>query len=280
MLGPNGAGKSTTLKMLTCFLPPTSGNATIGGIALDADALAIRKKIGYLPENSPSYSELDVRTHLTFIGRMHQIPAATLEDCIASMSQLCGLQDVLTRRIDELSKGFRQRVGLAASMLHDPECLILDEPTSGLDPNQIIEIRGLIRRLAEQKTVILSSHVLSEVEATCDRMLIIDKGKLVALGTVEELGRQASGRVHLHVTLKGAADRVVAKLREKMPDVEIDMQESAGATDLHLHAAKRGAELAETTFHAAVEAKAVIVEMRGEHASLEDVFRKLTGSDA
>ena len=155
LLGPNGAGKSTTMKMLTCFLPPSSGEAKIDGIPLAQD-LEVRRRVGYLPEQAPLYVDLDVCSHLSFMGRMHAIPEATLQDKINEMSAVCGLEGKLHRRIDELSKGYRQRVGLAASMLHNPECLILDEPTTGLDPNQIVEIRHLIRRLGEQKTVLLS----------------------------------------------------------------------------------------------------------------------------
>jgi len=275
LLGPNGAGKSTTMKMLTCFLPPSSGTATVGDVSLD-DTLAVRRLIGYLPENAPSYSDLDVSTHLAFIGRMQQIPAATLNDRIGEMGRLCGLEGVMRRRIDELSKGYRQRVGLAASMLHEPDCLILDEPTTGLDPNQIVEIRQLIRKLAEAKTVLLSSHVLPEVEAACDRMMIIDNGELKAIGTSAELSALASGGIVLHVQLKGEAATAFERLREALPGVEIDAATGDGIVNAVLRHNDAAAPLAETLFHAAVKADAVILEMRPEQTRLEDIFRQLT----
>lgn len=283
LLGPNGAGKSTTMKMLTCFLPPSSGEATVGDVPL-SDSLAVRRMIGYLPENAPSYTDLDVRAHLTFIGRMQQLPSATLNDRIDEMSRLCGLDGMLARRIDELSKGYRQRVGLAASMLHDPECLILDEPTTGLDPNQIVEIRQLIRRLAEAKTVLLSSHVLPEVEAACDRMMIIDGGELKALGTSAELAAMASGGAVLHVRLKGNAEKALDRVRDELSDVQIEAGGIEDADGEIANAVLRHADadspLAETLFHAAVKEGAVILEMRHEQTRLEDVFRQLTRGKA
>ncbi len=277
LLGPNGAGKSTTMKMLTCFLPPSSGDASIGGIQLGADDVAIRRKVGYLPESAPSYQELDVRTHLSFIGCMHAIPEATLKDRIAEIAGFCGLGNVLNRRIDELSKGYRQRVGLAASMLHEPECLILDEPTTGLDPNQVVEIRHLIRDLAKEKTVLLSSHVLPEVEAVCDRMMIIDAGRLQALGSPAELAELAQGGSVVHLKLKGEAAPFVEKLFSRLSDVTCDTGADGSMT---LHHADPKAELAEHLFFAAVESGNVILEMRQEKTTLEDVFRKLTGGGA
>jgi len=279
LLGPNGAGKSTTMKMLTCYLPPSSGNATIDGIALDGDTVSIRSKIGYLPENAPSYGELNVRSYLQFTGRMHRIPPATLKDRIALMSRICGLESVLHRRISELSKGFRQRVGLATAMLHDPECLILDEPTTGLDPNQIIEIRRLIRDLGEHKTVLLSSHVLSEVEAVCDRMMIIDRGRLLALGTVGELARRVQGGSHLEVVVKNRAEALMQLLAERMPDAKGEVSTAGDESRIVLHHDGTGTALAEAAFHAAVDSGCTILEMRREQVSLEDVFRRLTGGE-
>lgn len=282
LLGPNGAGKSTTMKMLTCFLPPSSGSATIDDIPLD-DSLAVRRRVGYLPENAPSYADLDVRSHLRFVGRMHALPAATLEDRIGEMGRVCGLEGVLHRRIEELSKGYRQRVGLAASMLHDPECLILDEPTTGLDPNQIVEIRHLIRRLAEQKTVLLSSHVLPEVEAACDRMMIIDNGELRALGTAAELARLGQGGAILKVAMKpeAAAREALDGMREQFAELEVEEQQSGdGQLAAVLRHPDAGVSLAEPMFHAAVRAGAVLLELRPAQARLEDVFRRITGGDA
>lgn len=275
LLGPNGAGKSTTMKMLTCYLPPSSGSAEVCGFPLD-DSIEVRRRIGYLPEHAPSYSDLDVHSHLAFMGRMYAIPPATLEDRIAEMGQLCSIEQVLHRRIDELSKGYRQRVGLAASMLHDPECLILDEPTTGLDPNQIVEIRQLIRRLGEQKTVLLSSHVLSEVEAACDRMMIIDNGEMRAMGSAEELAAEARSGTVLHLLFKEGGAAVIEKLQQQLPELDV---EGDGPAYTLCHP---GSEmpLAELAFRSAVECSAVMIEMRPDTTTLEDVFRRITGGDA
>ena len=179
-LGPNGAGKSTTMRVLTCYLPPTSGSVSIDGRSVVGDSLAVRSMIGYLPETTPLYAEMTVTDYLKFIARLRGMTVEAERSRLPYVSAVCGLEGVLTKQIENLSKGFRQRVGLAQAMLHDPEILILDEPTSGLDPNQIVEIRELIQSLGEQKTVILSTHILPEVQASCDRVLIIDKGKIVA----------------------------------------------------------------------------------------------------
>jgi len=277
LLGPNGAGKSTTMKMLTCFLPPSSGMATVDGIAIQHD-LNVRRKIGYLPEHAPSYSDLNVDEHLSFMGRMYGIPAATLKDKILEMTAACGLQGRLHQRIDELSKGYRQRVGLAASMLHDPDCLILDEPTTGLDPNQMVEIRQLIRRLGEKKTVLLSSHVLSEVDAVCDRMMIIDRGELRAIGTRDELIARSSLGLVLDVCMRGDADAVVANVCAHYPSCEVDWVRHEGFTNVVFRHADIHIPLAESVFSAVVAADGVLLEMHTQQTSLEDVFHRMTGS--
>jgi len=279
LLGPNGAGKSTTMKILTCYLPPSSGSAVIDGTNL-TQSLEVRRKVGYLPEHAPLYQDLDVMSHLSFTGRMHGIPSATLKDKISEMSAACGLNAVLTRRIDELSKGYRQRVGLAASMLHDPECLILDEPTTGLDPNQMVEIRQLIRRLGEKKTVLLSSHVLSEVDAVCDRMMIIDAGALQAIGTHDELVKQSTFGVILHVSMRGHADAVVKRFKKQYEtaDIDIALPTEDGVVKMVVqHAEMDINKLAEAMFTAAVKEGAVLLELHAEATSLEDVFCRLTG---
>ncbi|MDQ6958772.1 MAG: ATP-binding cassette domain-containing protein [Mariprofundaceae bacterium] len=281
LLGPNGAGKSTTMKMLTCYLPPSSGTATIDGIPLDDDSVTIRRKIGYLPENAPSYSDMHVTSYLQFTGRMHRIPDATLKDRMTETGRICGLPSVMHRRISELSKGFKQRVGLAAAMLHDPECLILDEPTTGLDPNQILEIRQLIRELGKKKTVLLSSHVLSEVEAVCDRVMIIDKGQLVELGTASELASRIQDGSRVEVVIKGDARALLKALEGQLPDVKSEVldvpgPDAADGSRIMLRHTDGGTVLAEAAFHAAVECGSTILEMRREQASLEDVFRRLT----
>jgi len=278
LLGPNGAGKSTTMKMLTCFLPPSSGTATINDIPLQ-NSIEVRRRIGYLPENAPSYSDLDVDSHLRFVGAMHGLPGGKLADRIREMAGVCGLTHVLCRRIEELSKGYRQRVGLAASMLHDPDCLIFDEPTTGLDPNQIVEIRQLIRKLGEKKTVMLSSHVLPEVEAVCDRMMIIDRGQLQVIGTSAELAQQAQGGVTLNVRFKESGEKVFDLLADEVTGVEVKVRDAVLPHSYTLFHAEPDMPLAEKLFHAAVRADAVILEMQSQQATLEDVFRELTGGE-
>jgi len=286
LLGPNGAGKSTTMKMLTACLPPSSGTATVGGHAIDEDSVAVRRMVGYLPENAPMYADLHVSTHLRFIGRMHGLPEGRLAERMALMRRVCGLDGVMGRRIGELSKGYRQRVGLAAAMLHDPDCLILDEPTTGLDPNQILDIRALIRDLGQEKTVLLSSHVLSEVEAVCDRVMIIDRGRLVESGTAAELARRVQGGAEVRLVLRGDVEAFAACLRRRLAEADCRTEggpvepPEEGGTRLRLLHPDRESPLAEAAFRAAVEADAVILELRRGEASLEDVFHRLTGDMA
>jgi len=186
-LGPNGAGKTTTLKIMTCFMPPNSGNVYIDDLNIYQSSIEVRKKIGYLPEGCPLYGEMNVVDFLKFVAELRDIDKDIILKRVREMIQTCGLQDVVHKEIGELSKGYRQRVGLAAAMIHNPKILILDEPTTGLDPNQIVEIRELIKRLGREKTVLISTHILREVEATCDRVIIIDKGKIVADGPLAEI---------------------------------------------------------------------------------------------
>ena len=193
-LGPNGAGKTTTMRMITGFITPTEGRITVGGMEIADQMDKIKKHIGYLPENNPLYQDMPVIDYLEYVAGLQGIPKENQPVRVAEMIRITGLNPEKHKKISELSKGFRQRVGLAQAMIHDPEILILDEPTTGLDPNQIVEIRKLIRELGRHKTVILSTHILSEVEATCDRILIINRGKIVADGTSDLLRKQARGR--------------------------------------------------------------------------------------
>jgi len=279
LLGPNGAGKSTTMKMLACYLPPSSGEAWIGGVAL-CDSRAVRRQMGYLPENAPLWNDLSAYEHLCFIGKMQGLDGATLRDRVQTMANLCHLNTMMHRRIDELSKGFRQRVGLAGSMLHDPDLLILDEPTTGLDPNQIVEIRQLIRRLAEHKTVLLSSHILSEVEAVCDRMMIIDRSELKAIGSSGELAALSRAGARLHAI---ARDTNAVQLRQQLmaalfDTIHVDMDaEEDGSLAIDLTADNHDAPLATTLFRAVAEQGGVLLEMRPERESLEELFHHLTG---
>jgi len=201
-LGPNGAGKTTTMKIITNFIAADEGNVYIGGKSLRDDPQEIKKHIGYLPENNPLYQEMPVIDYLEFCSKLYNIDSSRVGSRVVEMIRTTGLNSEKHKKIAELSKGYRQRVGLAQAMIHDPEILILDEPTSGLDPNQIAEIRKLIRELGREKTVILSTHILPEVEATCDRIFIINKGKLVADGTADSLRKQAQGSDILRVRIE------------------------------------------------------------------------------
>src|SRR5271165_1304484 len=192
-LGPNGAGKTTTMRVLTCFLPPTSGKASIGGFDVLENPLEVKKRIGYLPETPPLYPDMEVSEYLTFVARLKGIPSGDVAKRVDEAAGRCAIGDVKKKLISKLSKGYRQRVGLAQAILHNPDVLILDEPTSGLDPKQIIETRDLIKGLAGSHTIILSTHILSEVEHSCERVIIISQGKLVAIDSVANLTNRLRG---------------------------------------------------------------------------------------
>jgi ABC-2 type transport system ATP-binding protein len=277
-LGPNGAGKTTTVRVITCYLLPTSGTVEVEGLSVVERSLEIRKKIGYLPENAPLYSEMNVLDYLHFIMGIRGITKDRWNQRGKDITEICGLGPVIHRNIGELSKGFRQRVGLAQAMVHDPDILILDEPTSGLDPNQIAEIRSLIKELGREKTVILCTHILPEVEATCGRVLIINEGKIVADGSPTELQSSFQGKEQIYLELRAPED-AAAKL-DNMENVEKVEQIASNGDDLkrfNIESAK-GVDLREKLFRLAVENDWVLLEMRQEQASLEDIFRQLTTS--
>jgi ABC-2 type transport system ATP-binding protein len=274
-LGPNGAGKSTTMKIITCFMPPTEGQVTVDGMDAQDESLAVRRKIGYLPENTPLYTDMNVIDYLTFVQKLRAIPAAEFPRRIKRMVEQCGLGEVVRKDIGELSKGYRQRVGLAQAMIHDPEILILDEPTVGLDPNQIVEIRALIKELGRAKTLILCTHILSEVEAACDRVLIIDKGKIVADGTPDGLRAASQGQDRLFLEIKGPVPEIRAAL-EKLPGAaRVAPLEGDGAARFMVETAG-GRDLREAVFVLVRDRQWVLLELRREAVRLEDVFRELT----
>ncbi len=213
-LGPNGAGKSTTMKMITTFLPPTSGTATVGGFDIIASPLAVRSKIGYLPESSPSYRDMNVFDFLMFAAEVRGYDGEERQNRVKSIMETCNLKEVAFQQIDTLSKGFRQRVGFAQAFLHDPEYLILDEPTDGLDPNQKQEVRNLIKKMGREKCIILSTHILEEVEAVCSRAIIIGEGKIVADGSPEEL--RSRSKLHGAITL----DLIDVELKDAISGLE------------------------------------------------------------
>ncbi len=277
-LGPNGAGKSTTMKILTCFLAPTSGSAQVAGFDVFDQSLDVRQHVGYLPEDTPLYKDMSVLEHLEFAANMHGMTGDRVHSRIKEIGGRCGLSDVAGKLVGELSKGYRQRVGLAQAMLHDPDILILDEPTSGLDPNQIAEIRALIKEVGKEKTVILSTHILPEVQATCSRMLIISGGKLVADGTPDELrAREKATRYRLVLEANGAAPDAV---RDKVAGVAgvVQCQKIAGEDGAYTFAIDGQAknDLRKLLFRAAVDNKWTLLELTRQAASLEDVFRNLT----
>ncbi len=277
-LGPNGAGKSTTMKMLTCYLAPTGGRAKVAGFDVFDNSLEVRKHLGYLPEDTPLYKDMTVLEYLQFAAAMRGMASDRSEKRIKEIGGRCGLHEVAGKLVGELSRGYRQRVGLAQAMLDDPDILILDEPTSGLDPNQIVEIRQLIKEVGKEKTVILSTHILPEVQATCSRILIISSGKLVADGTPDELrAREKASRYRLVVEANGTtADAVKARLASIKGVSRCDTvlgEEGAHAFSLD---AAGDEDLRKILFRAAVDNKWTLLELHREAASLETVFRNLT----
>ncbi|MCB9731322.1 MAG: ATP-binding cassette domain-containing protein [Deltaproteobacteria bacterium] len=278
-LGPNGAGKTTTMKILTCFMPQTSGSVTVAGKDINDDPLAVRSMMGYLPESNPLYLDMLVYDYLRHVATVRGVPADKRHARIKEACTMCGIADRVGQRIGTLSKGYKQRVGLAQALIHDPDILILDEPTSGLDPNQIVEIRNLIRRLGENRTIILSTHNLPEVMATCTRMLIVHKGQLVADGTAAELERRESETQRVHVELRGAAsqEEALAALRalDGVASATPVLTSDANAIGVELVAAT-GADLRAPLFQAIVARGWELLELRREALDLEGIFRKLT----
>jgi len=289
-LGPNGAGKTTSMRMLTGFLSPSSGRVLVGGVDVAADPQAVRSKIGYLPESAPLYDDMMVIDFLHFVAKMQGVDDEMRSTRIKDICHRCGILGVLGKDIGKLSKGYRQRVGLAQAMLHDPDILILDEPTSGLDPNQIVEIRDLIKELGQDKTVLLSTHILPEVQATCSRVLIISEGKLVADDTPEHLGEgEGGGLVNIVVKTKEGAPSDPEKIKEifaNLPGVQSarrksDLEGSDGSLGLlGLQLSTKGDDdPREAAFQAAVKHELILLDLHREQVSLEDTFRKLTASE-
>lgn len=279
-LGPNAAGKTTTMKVITCYMPPTSGTVEVENYNVFDHSLEIRRMIGYMPEDNPLYPDMNVADYLLFVAELRGIAAAERTKRLKGIIELCDVGNVLHQDVGELSKGFRQRVGLARAMVHDPDILVLDEPTVGLDPNQIVEIRNLIRELGKEKTVILSTHILPEVQATCDRVVIIHEGKLVADGTPEELQSSFQGQELVHLLLKAPENDVAATIGnlENVSKVEEKEADSGGLRRFAVES-QRGVDIRESLFHLCVDQKWAILEMHREQASLENIFRELTKSE-
>ena len=278
LLGPNGAGKTTTLRMLTGYFLPSSGDIRVKEFSVAENSLEIKKLIGYLPESAPIYHNMLVYDYLDYIARIRGIQRDEKSARMRELANLCGLKDIMHKNVSELSKGLNQRVGLAHAMMSDPEILILDEPTSGLDPNQIVEIRQIIRRIGKEKTVILSTHILSEVEATCDRVVIIDKGKIVADDSTQAL-KQAGGReVSIHLSLLGAEFNEVQDRLTGIDGIETISPlnaEEGGALDLRLNCIS-DIDLRGDIYNCIKETGWTLIEFHQETKTLETIFRELT----
>ncbi len=284
-LGPNGAGKTTTMRILTCFLPPSEGSAKVAGFDVLEQPLEVKKRIGYLPESPPLYQEMEVKEYLTFVGKLKGMSGAKLSSRVDEVSERCAIADVKTKLISKLSKGYRQRVGLAQAIIHNPDVLILDEPTAGLDPKQIIETRDLIRSLAGDHTIILSTHILPEVEQTCEQVIIINKGKLVATDSVHNLQNRARGAESVLLEVEGrhgALDSQTVQHRLETVNgvsrVLLKDKRSGDRCIFEVESLKdrfiRG-DLA----RAVVESGWNLNELRPAAMSLEEIFLQLTGGE-
>jgi ABC-2 type transport system ATP-binding protein len=284
-LGPNGAGKTTTMRVLTCFLPPTAGKASVAGFDVLEQPLEVKKRIGYLPETPPVYPEMEVREYLEFVGRIKGVPTAELSKRLTEVSEKCAIYDVSKTLIGKLSKGYRQRVGLAQAIIHNPDVLILDEPTAGLDPHQIIETRDLIKGLAErgEHTIILSTHILPEVEQTCERVIIIAKGKLVAMDTVANLTSRLRGAETVALEIAGADgspdEALVQRKLEQVAGVSrvLPKEQRDGKLQFTVESLE-GRQIRPGLARAVVESGWSLNELHAVGLSLEEIFLQLTAS--
>jgi ABC-2 type transport system ATP-binding protein len=274
-LGPNGAGKSTSMKMITGYIGIGGGDILLGGRSIREHGDDLKKHIGYLPENNPLYLDMTVMDYLDFCAALQGVPRNMIKDRMRQMIKVCGLNAEKHKKIGELSKGYRQRVGLAQAMIHDPAVLILDEPTTGLDPNQIVEIRKLIRELGKEKTVILSTHILPEVEATCDKILIINKGKIVADGTADTLRKQASGSELLKIRIEDGSKDEILNALQNLPSVQKVFISDAAVNRFEIQT-KIGQSSKRDVFHLCVNRGWVLSESIPVETRLEDIFRNLT----
>jgi ABC-2 type transport system ATP-binding protein len=278
LLGPNGAGKTTTLRMLTGYLIPTSGGIQVKDYSIEENMLDIKKLIGYLPESAPLYHNMLVYDYLDYVARVRGIDSSKKAERIHELADLCGLIGIMHMGIGELSKGLKQRVGLAHAMMDDPEILVLDEPTSGLDPNQIVEIRDIIRRIGKEKTIILSTHILSEAEATCDRIVIIDKGKIVADGSTEALKKTSGEEKIINLSLVNADFEAAKSSLSAIEGVALVEQiEALQPDELRLKISLSGGDdIRQDIYRSIKDTDWIMVEFYQEAKSLEKIFRELT----
>jgi len=284
-LGPNGAGKTTTMRVLTCFLPPTSGSATVAGFDVLEQPLEVKRRIGYLPETPPLYPEMATTEYLTFVGQLKGLSGADLRKRVDAVCDRCAIADVKTKLLGRLSKGYRQRVGLAQAIIHNPDVLILDEPTAGLDPKQINETRDLIRKLGGDHTIILSTHILSEVEQTCEQVIIINKGKLVATDSVHNLQNRARGAESVLVEVAGRNGAVdSATVQERLAQISgvtgVLLKENRDSHAIFEVETRKGGLVRGDLARAVVESGWDLNELRPAARSLEEVFLQLVGDES
>jgi len=275
-LGANGAGKSTTLKMMTGYLTPTAGNVYVDDQNIIDNSLDIQKQIGYLPELNPLYAEMKVHEYLKFHAEIRHIIGEEFNKALKRVVGECGLKGVVHRTVGNCSKGYKQRIGLAAAMIHDPKILILDEPVSGLDPNQIVEIRELIKKLGKEKLVLMSSHILQEIQATVDRIIIIHEGKIVADGTSEELISDSKGMTQLHLEISGSKENDIQDMKAVIPSITVNSIKKDGPLVQVILEYQNTVDPRKDVFEYAVEKGWIITEMSASKRNLEDIFRHLT----
>jgi len=281
LLGPNGAGKTTTLRMLTGFLQPTSGSIHVKDYAIDKEALQIKKLMGYLPESAPLYHDMLAYDYLNYVADIREISNDRKLTRIRQLADLCGINEVMHQPISELSKGYKQRVGLAHAMMNDPEILVLDEPTSGLDPNQIVEIRQIIKRIGKEKTIILSTHILSEAEATCDRVVIINRGKIVADGSTESLKASGSDNKFVHLSLQNADFKSVDKEFASIDGITgiQRLDETEYQLDVRVDC-RSTVDLRAEIYDRIKQTDWIVLDFHQKTQTLETIFRELTMEDA
>lgn len=279
-LGPNAAGKTTTMRILTCYIPPTTGRAEIAGFDILTSPLEVRKRIGYLPENIPLYPYMETEEYLDFIAKLKKVSRERRKNHLEEIMEKCGLVEVSSQLTGTLSKGYKQRVGVAQAIIGDPEVLILDEPTIGLDPKQIIEIREMIKELGREHTVILSTHILPEVSMTCDRVMIINEGKIIAMGTTEELTKKIKSVEKISLKVKGDKDKISSRLKlfEDVVNIEIRPTETPKVNDFIIEA-KPGKDIREKLASTIIRNKWDLLELKQEVIDLEDIFLKLTSAE-